>query len=375
MEHRYDAVIIGGGPAGTACGIALRMAGADPLIIDRATFPRGKTCAGLVTLKTYKLIQELFGDENIGGLFCMESDHVRLFRRREMLADAPLERPVHLVDRLSFDNALIQRYKALGGAILEGERSISIDHDKKLITLSNGDTVSCDNLLYADGALSMSRRLTGEDKSELAFGIEVYAPRELLPVDSVDLYFGYLDTGYAWVFPHGETVCIGAADRYRKGVDWRAITDGFLRDLGVPTDGLKYTGAFLPYGKAADQAMLPDGVMLLGDAAGLTDPISGEGLYMAMQSGICAAHALSQADPKASYLSAIRPLTDAVSEGRKVQKTFYSPIPHGIFTRKVRGNARIVSYFFENMVEEYRYAYRDMPRLLSDYHRSKKSGK
>ena len=54
-----------------------------------------------------------------------------------------------------------------------------------------------------------------------------------------------------------------------------------------------------------------------------------------------------------------------------MQKALYSPIPHSIFMRKVRGNKRIVSYFFENMVEEYRYAYNDLPRLLKDYHHSK----
>lgn len=370
MERVYDTVIIGGGPAGMACGITLRLAGAEPLIIERSTFPRDKTCAGLVTLKTYELIRELFGGENTDGLFCMESGHVRLFRRKELLVDAPLERPVHLVDRRSFDNALAERYKALGGEILEGERNIEIDYESKLITLSDGGTVRYGHILFADGALSMSRRLTGDGKDDLAFGIEVYVPRELLPVDSVDLYFGYLDTGYAWVFPHGETVCIGAADRYKKSADYRAVIDGFLSDLGVPKDGLRYVGAFLPYGRAVDQEKLDDSIMLLGDAAGLTDPISGEGLYMAMKSGICAARALSDPEPKRSYLKSIEPLAQVVREGRKVQKTLYSPIPHSIFIHKVRGNARIVSYFFENMVEEYRYAYRDMTRLLGDYRRS-----
>ena len=371
MERRYDTVIIGGGPAGMACGITLKAAGAEPIIIERSTFPRNKTCAGLVTAKTYRLIQELFGGEADGGLFCCSSEHVRLFRRTDLLVDAPLERPVRLVNRRGFDSALADRYKALGGDILEGERNIQIDYDSRLITLTGGDTVRYERLLFADGALSMSRRLTGEGKDELAFGIEVYVPHDLLPVDSVDLYFGYLNTGYAWVFPHGDTVCIGAADLYRKGADYRAVLEGFLHDLGVSADDLKYIGAFLPYGKAVSQDALPDNIMLLGDAAGLTDPISGEGLYMAMQSGIYAARALSDPEPKSSYLRNIAPLTDVVREGKKVQKALYSPIPHSIFMHKVRGNKRIVSYFFENMVEEYRYAYGDLPRLLKDYHHSK----
>lgn len=371
MEHRYDTVILGAGPAGAACAITLRRMGMDPCVIDKATFPRRKTCAGLVTDKTFRLIRELFEGDVPGDLFADASDSVRLFKRSELLVQARLERPVRLVNRAHFDNALVERYKALGGTILEGEKRISIDLDSRLITLSNGDSVRFERLLYADGALSLSRRVTGAGYEDLAFGIEAYIPSSLLPCSSVDLYFDYLDSGYAWVFPHGDEVCVGLADKRRKGTDFRAIFEDFLRDLGVPSEGLRYIGAFLPYGRATDQDRLPDHAMLLGDAAGLTDPISGEGLYMAMQSGIAAARSIGDPSPKAAYLESIRPLTDVVRDGRKVQKALYSPIPHRAFLHKVRGNSRVVAYFFENMVEDYRYTYRELPRLFADYKRKK----
>ena len=371
MEHRYDIVIIGAGPAGAACAITLRQLGASPCVIDRATFPRAKTCAGLVTGKTSRLIDGLFDGSAPDTLFCSTCGHTRLFRRAELLVDAPLVHAVHCVDRAPFDNALVERYKALGGVMMEGARILSIDYDARSIRLAGGDSVRYDTLLFADGALSLSRRLTGADKSDLAFGIEAYLPAELLPTDSVDLYFDYLDSGYAWVFPHGETVCIGLADRWDKRTDYRGIFEGFLRDLGVSAHSHRLIGAFLPYGKAVDQAQLPDNILLLGDAAGLTDPISGEGLYMAMQSGVTAARSMSAAEPKRAYLQGVRELTDVVRQGAKVQRAFYSAIPHRTFLHKVRGNDRVVSYFFEHMVEEYRYAYRDLPRLLKDYKRNK----
>lgn len=371
MEHRYDIVIIGAGPAGAACAITLRQNGLNPCLIDKTIFPRRKTCAGLVTGKAHRLITELFDGAVPDGLFCNTSDHIRLFRRTELLVDAPLEHAVRYVDRDHFDNALVERYLALGGTMMQGAHILGIDPEERLIRLKNGDTVRYGSLLFADGALSLSRRLTGEDKSELACGIEAYIPRDLLLTDSVDLYFGYLDTGYAWVFPHGAAVCVGLADRWKKSTDYRGIFEEFLRDLNIPAQGLHCIGAFLPYGKAVDQTKLPDNVFLLGDAAGLTDPISGEGLYMAMQSGITAARSLSASEPKQSYIEGIRPLTDVVRQGCKVQRAFYSPIPHRAFLHKVRGNTRAVSYFFENMVDEYRYAYRDLPALLKDYKRQK----
>ena len=371
LEHRYATVIIGAGPAGLAAAITLQKSGKAPCVIEKATFPRRKTCAGLVTAKTYRLIQELFEDGMTDSLFSHTSSRIRLFKRAELLVSAELERPVHFVSRTHFDNALAERYKALGGVLLEGERRIAVDDDSRTVTLSNGDTIRYDRLLFADGALSLSRKLWDCGKDVFAFGIEAYIPSSLLPTESVDLYFDYLDTGYAWVFPHGDTVCVGAADLRRKNTDYTAIFERFLSDLGVPADVPGRIGAFLPYGKAVAQESLPDHVFLLGDAGGLTDPISGEGLYMALQSGICAARALSDSDPKAAYLSSIGPLTAVVREGLKVQHALYSPLPHRAFIHKVRGNDRVVSYFFENMVEEYRYAYRELPRLFSDYRKSK----
>lgn len=371
VEHCYDTVILGAGPAGLAAAITLQKSGAQPCVIERATFPRRKTCAGLVTAKTYRLIRQLFDGEAPDSLFCNTSSELRLFRRTELLVGAALERPVRFVSRTHFDNALAERYRSLGGVLIEGEKHVALDDARRLITLQNGDTIPYRHLLFADGALSLSRRLWDCGRDEFAFGIEAYIPADLLPVNSVDLYFDYLDSGYAWVFPHGDTVCIGAADRHKKGYDYLGMFDGFLSDLGVPTDVPKRVGAFLPYGKAVQQEKLPDRVLLLGDAGGLTDPISGEGLYMALQSGIFAAQALSAAQPKAAYLNSIAPLTDVVRQGLKVQHALYSPLPHRAFLHKVRGNDRVVRYFFENMVEEYRYSYRDLPKLFRDYKKQK----
>lgn len=371
MEHCYDTLIIGAGPAGLAAAITLRSRGENPCVIERATFPRHKTCAGLVTAKTYRLIGELFGGDPSDSLFSCASSRIRLFQRTEMLVSAELERPVRFVSRMRFDNALAERYRALGGVLMEGEKHITVDDSSRTVTLKNGDTLRYRHLLFADGALSLSRKLWDCGSDVFALGIEAYIPSRLLPVDSVDLYFDYLDTGYAWVFPHGDTVCVGAADLSRRNTDWHGLFDRFLADLGIPDEGIKRVGAFLPYGKAVRQDRLPEHVMLLGDAGGLTDPISGEGLYMALRSGIDAAQSLISSDPKQHYLNRIAPLTDAVREGTKVQHTLYSALPHRIFLHKVRDNQRVVQYFFENMVEDYRYSYRDLPRLFNDYRKSK----
>lgn len=360
-------VIIGAGPAGMGVAITLVKRGARVCVIDKAKFPRDKTCAGLVTAKTYRLIEELYGGKPPESLFCARAESVRLFDRTTPLTDSTLDRPVRLVDRRDFDHALVKEYGRSGGVLLEGERAERIDYERCTVTTQSGRTLGYDYLLFADGARSLAHRQLKVDYRKSGIGIETYLPARLLDAGSIDLYFGYLDSGYLWVFPHGDRVCVGAAAPYRKGFDYRGLLSRFLTDLGAAPQGLRYIGAFLPYGEAVSQEKLPDNVMLLGDAAGFTDPISLEGLYMALRSGIFAAQALLTDTVKKTYLDSIAPLRQIVKDGKKVQKAFYAKPVQRMFLNKVKGKDDLVSFFFENMVEDYHYAYRDLRRMLDDY--------
>ena len=347
--------------------IPLQKRGKDVIVIDKAIFPRDKTCAGLVTGKTYKLIRSLVDGDDTDRLFCFTSDTIKLFSKTNLLTQSRLEHPVRFVNRRYFDNALVEEYKRLGGKILEGEAISNIDYVKNAVTLSSGDILHYDDLLFADGALSMAHKELKVDKRKLAFGIEAYVPSSALDVKSVDLYFGYLNDGYIWVFPHGDTVCVGAADLYRKGTDYRKILTDFLRELGVDPENVKYIGAFLPYGELIPQDKLPDNVMLLGDAGGFTDPITGEGLYMSMRSGMYAADALDTPSPKIAYLKSMEFLSRTVKDGKKVQKKLYSTPVQKIVFNKLKGKEGLVRALFENLVEDYRYEYRDLSRFFIDY--------
>ena len=370
MTYKYDAIVIGAGPAGAACGMELQKSGVKNCVIDKAVFPRGKTCAGLVTGKTYKLLEYLFG-EPPEELFCFTSSQIRLFSKQRELVAAPIKRPVKLVNRYDYDNALVTRYKELGGELREGERGYKIDYKANSITLSNGDILSYDTIIFADGALSQAHKLVNVPRSKLAFGVEAYIPSTVLNTKSVDLYFDYLDNGYVWVFPHGDTVCVGAANQYNKKEDYQKILDDVLRDLGVTGHEYKTVGAFLPYGYVVPQQKLPQNVLLIGDAGGFADPISGEGLYMSMQTGIMAAQAVLTDSPKKTYLKSVEPLQQIIRDGKRAQKMFYQPAIHKKLFGRVEGNKRFVSFYFENQVDEYRYTYRQIKQLYNDYKSNK----
>ena len=371
MNYKYEAVVIGAGPAGAACGITLQQKGVKHCLVDKSVFPRSKTCAGLVTGKTFRLIRSLFGDDYSDSLFCAVSSSVRLFDRTKLLVDAPITKSVRLVNRGEFDNALVERYRALGGELREGERGLKIDYENNRVILSNGDELSYNSLIFADGALSMSHKLLDVPRDRLAFGIEAYVPSSKLSTDSVDLCFGYLETGYVWIFPHGDTVCVGVADRFTRGEDYRAILSEVLSDAGVEPTEAKFIGAFLPYGYLIPQKKLPQNVLLTGDAGGFTDPISGEGLYMALQTGIYAGEAVSEKSPKAKYLGSVKPLEQIVKDGSKVQKLFYTPAIHEKLLGRINGNKKAVTFYFDNQVEEYKYTYRQTAKLYRGYEKSR----
>lgn len=367
MKYNYKTIVIGAGPAGAACGITLQKQGVKNCVLDKAVFPRSKTCAGLVTGKTYRIIERLFDSNAPQELFCFTSGEVRLFSKTKLLVAAPIEHPVRLVNRSEFDNALARRYQSLGGELKQGEQGYAIDYSNNRITLKSGDVLTYETLVFADGALSLAHKLTKVPREKLAFGVEVYVPAQQLDVKSIDLYFDYLDNGYVWVFPHGDTVCVGAANQYRKGVDYQKILQTVLRDLRVDAQGVKTIGAFLPYGYVVDQKKLPQNVLLAGDAGGFADPISGEGLYMSMQTGIYAARCVGAASPKKEYLQSVKPLQQLVADGRKAQKLFYTPAIHEKLFRRVKGNSRFVSFYFENQVDDYHYTYRQMKQLYDAY--------
>ena len=369
MEHRFDAVIIGAGPAGMGCAISLQKKNHSVCAIDKAVFPRNKTCAGLVTVKTRRLIRSLFDGEDIDGLFCCTASSVKLYRKNQLLTESAIRNSAGLVDRIDFDNALVDRYKSLGGKILEGERNLSVDDQNNRVVLSGGDTIGYGNLIFADGALSLSHKQLKFDNRNMAFGIEAYVPSEQFRTDSVDLYFDCIKDGYLWVFPHGATTCVGAANMYDRKTDYKKILFDFLRSVSVDPAVQHYTGAFLPYGYVLPQEKLKDNVMLVGDAGGFTDPISGEGLYMALQTGMLAAEALASSEPKKTYLKSVEPIATIVKDGKKVQKLFFSSAVQKTFLKKVQGKNRLVGYFYDHMVDDYDYDYRHIAKLFSDYKR------
>jgi len=372
MTHTVDAVIIGGGPAGAACAISLQKQGVSNLILEQRSFPRRKTCGGLMTEKTCRLLTELLEEAAIPGVFCDRSQIVELHGKDGRLTRSQVERPLRSVRRITFDNALIERYRALGGTVLENQRRYKIATDKKRIVLENGDVIVYKHLVAADGALSRSRAVLGCKQPQLGFCLETYVPKRELPqIDAVQIHFSIVPRGYLWVFPSGEELCIGLGGVYQKGTDYRAILHSFLTARGLDPAAYQVFGAFVPIGKPVSQKNASESVMLIGDAGGFVDPMYGEGLYFALSTGLAAAEAIASGGGKTRFLRNAAPLTEMIRQGVRVQKVFFRAPALRLFERKIRNKNGFVRAYCDKQLSTYQYSYAELISLYRSYEKEK----
>ena len=203
------------------------------------------------------------------------------------------------------------------------------------------------------------------------YNVEAYLPRAVLPAEGLELYLGVVPAGYLWVFPHSDRVCVGLINQqHEEAFPYRQTLELFLLDQGVPTGDLQYKGAFVPYGKPVSQAKTPDNVLLVGDAGGFVDPIYGEGLYLALLSGMTAGRALSAQAPKQAFLKNMQPAIRMIQSGSRLQSILFVPAVQKRLMGKIQGRNRFLKYYCDHQVSDYQYKHTDV-RIVRDYKKSR----
>lgn len=378
MTQNYHTVILGGGPSGISAAILLQKAGRATCVIDRAVFPRDKTCAGLVTLKTYNRIRHLMAgrsEAELEPLFCDWTDKVSVYDRDRRLCATRAGIGYRLVRRRHFDNELVRYYRELGGALLEGQRAYDIDFERRTVTLHGNDSslLSYEYLIAADGAKSAVRRQLGLGLKQMGFSLETHIPKKdcTFPVDEVRITFGVIDGGYAWIFPSGDDMCIGVINTYEPGcTDYRGILSAYLASLGLDASRYEMRGAYIPYGDVTDTRSLPRNVLMVGDAGGFVDPLVGEGLYLALTSGTFAAECIIAGRPEA-FRPRMRPHVRSIRQGRALRNRFYKPRVLDYFYRHIQGREKFFRFFCDHHISTdlYPTTWLGLIRLLWGYKR------
>jgi flavin-dependent dehydrogenase len=291
-----DVLIAGGGPAGSACAGKLRQAGLDVIVMDKASFPRDKVCAGWITPQVVEDLAFDVDDYRVGRTFQpITGFRVGLIGVDDAL-DTKYERPVSFgIRRCEFDNYLLRRSTA---RLLLGSPVSKIQRDGSHWIVN--ESVRASMLVGAGGHFcTVARMLAGStDRAAVIAAQEVEFPmgpteRACAIAEEVpELYFCQDLKGYGWCFRKENYLNIGFGRLDAKALPKQSAEFvDFLKATGrIPRDGSwRWKGhAYLLAGDTG-RPPVADGVVLIGDAAGLAYPQSGEGIRPAIESGLMAA--------------------------------------------------------------------------------------
>ena len=313
LSSRFDVLVVGGGPAGSVAALVLAQGGVRVALVDKATFPRDKACGDLVGPRGLRLLADLelppLAGRDVGDMLVVGPTG----RRVQLPSAEGLTYPGHgtAVTRMVFDAMLHDAAVRAGAAPFVGRADTPLEVEGRIggYRLSTGEDLYADFVIGADGATSQVATAAGLlDPNILLWGFAVrtYVP-QVVNLPAIVLWEParwQAFPGYGWIFPGPDgraNVGLGIAttsDRRAGANAVRALPE-FLRHLRAlhllddtpsPTSSPRL-GGWLKMGIVGTTPAVGR-VLLVGDAAGLVNPLQGEGISQAMGSGRAAAEAI-----------------------------------------------------------------------------------
>ena len=310
----YDLLVIGGGPGGATCARRAALEGLDVVLIEKEVYPRPKACGGALSPKVKDLLDfdfsKLIEREFNAAIIHRPSGKSSILTREGFRG--------YLIDREQFDEYLINKAKEAGVEVIEGTEIIAIEQLRRGIrALSIGDSFKGHILVGADGVNGISMKQLGIKTKWAQDNIAVCIQAEVPLTDgdiekitssseenealAIELYYGLVEWGYGWCFPREHKLNIGIGCRLDKAKSLRDSWTIFCSQLEKQKDLdlriNRQTSARVPVG-GLEQRHVGRRAMLIGDAAGLVSPVSGEGISYAIESGILAARIAAESIKK-----------------------------------------------------------------------------
>ncbi|MEH1015758.1 geranylgeranyl reductase family protein [Micromonospora sp. CPCC 206060] len=291
----WDLVVVGAGPAGLSAAHTAARAGVRTLVLEKAEHPRYKTCGGGLIGSS---LTEVAGRIDVPvhdrvDRVTFTHDGRRAFTRRH---DGPL---VAMVRREEFDDRLRAAAQAAGAQLRQrvAVRAVEQDPEGVRLRLADGSGIDARVVIGADGSSGVTARHVGVRYAQVDLGLEVELP---VPPAVQEQWRGrlLLDWGpvpgsYAWVFPKGDRLTVGVIATRGEGERTRAYLRDFVAGLGLSGIDPAHDSGHLTRCRADDSPLRHGRVLVVGDAAGLLEPWTREGISYALRSGRLAGAAVA----------------------------------------------------------------------------------
>ena len=302
-EEKVDVIVVGAGPAGATAARRCAGYGLKTILLEKERLPRVKPCAGGVTVAAAR---ELGFDIPRKTIERQCTGLRILFRGVENEVRIP--EPISLmVNRSDFDQHLATMAVRAGALLSEAEECNAIEPESDRVVVRTGQRVlSAPVVIGADGFFSRVRKLFRPkfDQDEIRYCVLSHIPMSPQEIVSrfknlITIHYGFISAGYAWIFPKGSHLTVGAGGALSQSRDLPNRFREFLA-LNHLNPNANIRGCFIPVSRWRHN-MYTDRILLVGDAAGLVDSFSGEGIRFAIASGKLAAETVITAHRKGDF--------------------------------------------------------------------------
>ncbi|MEV7616236.1 geranylgeranyl reductase family protein [Streptomyces sp. NPDC089799] len=289
----WDVVVVGAGPAGASAAYTAAAAGRRVLLLEKAELPRYKTCGGGIIGPSRDSLPPGFvlplQDRVHAVTFSLNGRLTRTRRSRHMLFG--------LINRPEFDAGLVAAAEKAGAEVRMGTAVARVEQhgpavpDRRTVAvvLADGETVLARAVVGADGSASRIGAHVGVEMEQVDLGLEAEIP--VPPTVAEDwkgrvlIDWGPLPGSYGWVFPKGDTLTVGVISARGEGAATKRYLEDFIARLGLAGFEPAVSSGHLTRCRTPDSPLSRGRVLVAGDAAGLLEPWTREGISFALRSG------------------------------------------------------------------------------------------
>ncbi|MFD4996821.1 geranylgeranyl reductase family protein [Streptomyces buecherae] len=292
-ESVWDVVVVGAGPAGASAAHAAACAGRRVLLLEKAELPRYKTCGGGIIGPSREALPPGFEmplrDRVHAVTFSLNGKLSRTRRSKQMLFG--------LINRPEFDAALVESATAAGATLRTGVTVSRVEQhgpsvpDRRTVAvvLTDGETVLARAVVGADGSASRIAGHVGVKVEQVDLGLEAEIPVPPTVAEDwagrVQIDWGPIPGSYGWVFPKGDTLTVGVISARGEGAETKRYLQDFIARLGLAGFEPSISSGHLTRCRSDDSPLSRGRVLVCGDAAGLLEPWTREGISFALRSG------------------------------------------------------------------------------------------